>query len=170
MTEELSIKGIVKEIHEAFADVSRPEDSQIAPFEVDEDTLDCDEKDAWLALRGKQWDELDSSYIYKNYDAIYFITPSAFLYFFPAFLLAVVNKFDPEELLTYCLVTIAKASSRDVNDHWYENILLLNEVQLRAFASVMRYFDTYYPEAFDSEIDNLEAAIKNLERLMEGGI
>ena len=80
------------------------------------------------------------------------------------------TKFKSDEFLPYCLVTIAKASPRDANDHWHEDISRLNKEQLGAFSSIMRYFDTYYPEAFDSEIDNLEAAIKNLERLMEGGI
>lgn len=39
-------------------------------------------------FKGKEWRLLDSVFLKKNYDAIYALTPEAFCYYLPAFLIA----------------------------------------------------------------------------------
>jgi hypothetical protein len=77
-----------REIEAAFADAPRPADDHLVRHP---DATSGDDAEIAAAFRGKRWDELPIELLAHHHEAVFFLTPEAYRYFLPAYLIACVG-------------------------------------------------------------------------------
>lgn len=80
-------RHVAQQIEEAFADTPRPDDDQIAE-------PGGDNRDVLRALRGREWHDLSLAVITDFHVDLLVLTPEAFRYYLPAFLLAILYHYQ----------------------------------------------------------------------------
>jgi hypothetical protein len=89
-------------IKEAFADLSPPTGVDL----VTQNTMgyDAERDDITRFFFGRRWQSLSIDELRCEYSAVHFFSPAAYRYFLPAFMLAVVERFDDADLVTDSLL------------------------------------------------------------------
>jgi len=90
----------------AFADVSRPHNDDIAHHA---DCLECDEIRAYL--RGKNWEDLSFPEL-RGCQALALLTPAAFRYYLPGYMLATLSDWSEADMIPMGIVEGTKRNRR----------------------------------------------------------
>ncbi len=92
----VSSEVVVKKINESFQSLEYPGDLNIV-YDNTGNHLECMEVQE--AFRGKHWSEVNHEVLLRQKAGLFFMTPAAFRFYFPAYLLFVVQAFDQSDAL-----------------------------------------------------------------------
>jgi hypothetical protein len=87
-------------IQEAFAEVPYPGDDRIA----DHDCPECEEVREYF--RGKRWCDLQFPELRDRSESLPLLTPEAFRYFLPGYMLATLANWDEADMIPYGIIAI----------------------------------------------------------------
>jgi hypothetical protein len=109
---EVTVKASVRD---AFARTPRPPNGDLVPTVPGEDP-ECDEIVA--NFQGKTWRELSAETIQYHADSLPLLTPSAFRYYLPAYMMTSLEppsaSFHPEDVMCFVLLSL-------VPPEWHED-------------------------------------------------
>lgn len=98
------VSGLAKQIREAFADATYPGDDNLIY-----DSRDVGARQIADAFRGKHWSEVPFETLLYHNDALHFFSPEAFRFYLPAYLLAVLERYEDADILPEMLVGVLTA-------------------------------------------------------------
>lgn len=103
-------------IETAFAEGNYPGDTRLV-YDNTGRHLECNEVAA--AFRGKHWREVPLETLRRRADAIFFLTPEAYRFYLPAYLLAAVSHYDQADSIPDSVVfsLTPPSDSRDVENY-----------------------------------------------------
>jgi hypothetical protein len=108
---------LAKRIREAFADAPYPGDGNLI-YAPD----DLGAREIADAFRGKHWSEVPFETLLYHNDALHFFTDEAFRFYLPAYLLAVLERYEDADVLPEMLVGVLTAP--DPQDPGYSSFRL----------------------------------------------
>lgn len=135
MTAGRKIMGCRELIEAAFAEVPYPGDDNIA---LHENCLECDDLRAYL--RGKSWRDLKFPELRSFHESLPLLTPVAFRYFLPGYMLASLSDFEHADMIPYSIIRLGGyATDTDaVKDQAREERKRFNRRQREAIAAWLR--------------------------------
>ena len=95
--------ALVRQIRSAFSDVEYPGDDGIVPDHVG---WDPDVDEVGEAFAGKRWQDVTSEDIASQRDGLCFMTPEAFRFYLPAYLLACILDYDEADTAFGCAIML----------------------------------------------------------------
>jgi uncharacterized protein DUF6714 len=126
-------------IHEAFASTPRPLDGDLVPTDPGEDS-ECDEIAA--NFQGKTWREVSTETIQRHTDSLPLLTPSAFRYFLPAYMLASLGPasagFHPVDVMNFVLFGLVPPESNEDPKYFMARARQFNLEERQAIASYLK--------------------------------
>jgi hypothetical protein len=159
-TEDARIDALRLAIRERFPAIPIPADDDIALHECKECLAIRD------AFAGRTWDSLQPNELEARFDSLPMLSPSAFKYYLPAYLIDSLERFDPDYLV--CQFTIyAVAPDEDPEeakfiDWWRERLTLFVPQQFEVLVQFVNLARRH--EAFHGFIPSLEQANERLQR------
>ncbi len=87
--------NLIKKIERAFAELTIPHKDEIVSNLVWAGRLDLDRVETMERLTGREWQRLGRDAIVEHVDALPTLTPEAFRYYMPAFLIDVIHESMP---------------------------------------------------------------------------
>jgi len=119
-------------IESAFADVPYPGDNSIA---LHQDCFECEELRVYL--RGKTWRDLSFPKLHDFHASLPHLTPEAFHYFLPGYMLAAITHWEEVDMIPYSIVQIGgyHDDAWNVKEEARENRKIFSTEQRGAIAS-----------------------------------
>jgi hypothetical protein len=129
-------------IESAFAEVPYPGDDNIADHQ---NCLECEELRTYL--RGKTWKELSFPKLHDFHEALPLLTPEAFRFFLPGYMLAALTNWDESGMIPYSIVQIGgyHDDAWNVRDEARENRKIFSPRQREAIGSWLKDLIRYGP-------------------------
>jgi len=103
------------------------------PPQTDEITPDCFGEAARVrqSLNGQVWWSLSDELIVRNFDELPLLSPLAFHYYFPAFLIYALDHFDPDEsVVIHTVFSLAPFKTSKDDPNFAERINQFSEAQV----------------------------------------
>jgi hypothetical protein len=117
-------------IEQAFAEGSPPAAQNLCATPDDESLEETE------VFSGKQWRELDSDFLHRYRDALFWFTPEAFHYYLPAYLVAALVTGDENALYVHNLLFLIRPTRDDsLNEFRKERWEQLTDAQIQALES-----------------------------------
>ena len=161
------IAALKNRIDQAFDDAALP---QTAPL-ISHDCEECRQLERDFA--GVDWRRADAARVERNYDKLPLLTPAAFHFLLPAFLLYTLERFDAAndvgEFTLYALAP-GKDWNRDERRYWTERLKLFTGEQMEAifeFLDLMRENPVYAAKNY-SVGSKIQERLKSLKAAAEG--
>jgi uncharacterized protein DUF6714 len=142
-------------VHKAFANTSVP----LGPlFEV------ADAEGAETVFSNASWAELHPDQLRTHTAAVNFLSPSAFAYFLPAFILAALSEVGVRDSLLLRLLPAKADASRSSFTGWWTLLSQPQKNAVVAFVGWCRQVDDSLSEASIVALKNAAGPNKSLER------
>jgi hypothetical protein len=150
-----TIERAVARVRAAFDHVPYPGDNAIVPKKPYRD-LESEEIAAFL--KGKHWHELNVGMLRGEYDGdksaiLTFVTPEAFQFYLPGFLIMFLKEFDETDVIPWSVFSIFEEIAKFLN----EKVLLLDHEQFCATHEALKAILDVYLN--DEELRNAERAL-----------
>lgn len=113
-------RALVAEIEAAFADIPYPGDGAIVPNNAGPHPRNdgSEDDDARILLAGRDWRELASMSRMELGSVLAFLTPQAWRYFLPGFLLFVLTKYDKADVvIDEVISSLMPPQASDIDDN-----------------------------------------------------
>jgi hypothetical protein len=147
-------------IEAAFADVPYPGDDHIVDHQ---DCPECD--DVRDFFRGKSWRELKFPELHAFHGSLPLLTPEAFHYFLPGYMLAATMNWEQADMIPYSVITIGGYfdDAWNVKNEARENRKIFCVKQRQAIAAWLQDLGRFGPlEWRDSEDGQIEYAVNQI--------
>jgi len=137
-------QALRERIEQAFDDAEYPGDDDLV---VTDDDWEAAEIKAWL--KGKHWRDLSLDALYAHNGAVWVLTPSAYRYYLPSYLLASLED-SPDTVYDSLLAALAPPPyGLGSPDQFAERVEALNALQRDAIRSFFRDAATDYDDLPD---------------------
>lgn len=144
----------------AFADVPYPGDDNIADHQ---NCPECDDVQAFF--RGKSWRDLKFPELRDFHSSLPLLTPQAFQYFLPGYMLATMGNWDQAEMIPYGILSIGGYSDEtDAVQERREDAEIFNQKQREAIVAYLRELQSSPEWSYDGDHGIIEFAIKMILR------
>jgi hypothetical protein len=145
----MNAADIERVIRDAFTETGPPDATEIVPRH-NFVHLECDEiRDAF---RGKRWEELSVPFLTYHRDAVFFFTPRAWSYFLPAYMSAILARYDETDtMVNGLLATVTPTRNGDDEALRRSRIAALSSSQRVAFGMFIEWVAAKHPEDLESE-------------------
>ena len=136
---------LVKQIRDAFADVPYPGDNHLSY-----NPEDLGANQIADAFRGKHWTEVPFETLLYHNDALHFFTDEAFHFYLPAYLLAVLERYDDADILPEMLVGVLTAPDPEAPDYSFfqQKFKSFTSAQEAAVKAFLEYLMKTYPDHY----------------------
>lgn len=146
------------EIEAAFADTKYPGDDRLV-YDNSGYHLECNEIAA--AFRGKDWRELSVEMLRYHAQSLAFMTPEAYRFYLPAYLIAAALHYDEADIIPDAVVFNLIPPSEDWLFHMYRQKMQgLTAAQRRAIRSWLQFLKEHHGE--DDLVGNLDQALASV--------
>lgn len=147
----------VDAIGEAFRDASYPGDDHLV--EKSKMGFNFEQNDIEQALRQKKWRDLDLATLKQS--SKYFLTPEAFVYYLPAYLIVSIIHFKEADVIPVdCLMTIDPGLA--VKSNWLPKLERIKSLMsspkrmaIRAYVEFMRDYHSRELDGYDFDIQRI---------------
>ena len=153
------VAQLKEKILEAFADVSYPGDDQLVTHS------DCFERDAIRTFfKGKHWRDINLEWLNREYSqdpsaCLGFMTPQAFRYYLPAYLLISIDNFTESDVIpeaTVWKLTAPEHAGSDM-DRFMERMEGLTKKQVQAIRTFLEFWKAEHVQDHESRNDSVIA-------------
>jgi hypothetical protein len=130
-------KSICDTIHRTFGDIPYPGDDDIVPRDMKNDRSS---QEVRRAFRGKPWQSLTKEEVYRHCDDLVFMTPEAYHFFLPGFMVHCL--LTPLEVNTACssiVYELAPPEQIEDQEWWRQRVSLFNRMQGEAIVEFLIY-------------------------------
>ena len=150
------IKNLEQLVFKAFDGLDYPGDNHIVQAKP---YFDKEREAISALLRSKKWTEVNFKTLKLNYlgdisSILLFLTPSAFVYYYPSFLLISLREFELSDVTAFSSVNFFCKSQQEngnSDSFKFERVSLFSETQLKVIKLVFEYLDREYGNSFDRE-------------------
>lgn len=145
-------------IEVAFAGVGYPGDDRLV-YDTSGCCLEC--KDVAAAFRGKHWKEIPLDVLRYHSSAIFFLTPEAYRFYLPAYLIAGSVNYDEADVIPDSVVfSITPPSDERDFDDYRRKMEGFTPLQRKALRSFLEFLKKHHAEDFPlGELDKALASL-----------
>jgi hypothetical protein len=148
-----------QQIETAFAEVEYPGDDRLV-YDTSGDHLECNEVAA--AFRGKHWKEIPLDTLRYHSSGIFFLTPEAYRFYLPAYLIAGSLHYDQADLIPDSVVSSITPPSDERNFDVYQRRMEgLTPPQRKALRSFLQFLKLHHAE--DDPLGDLDKALASVK-------
>jgi hypothetical protein len=138
------------DIERSFADAPPPEFSEIV---YDDSPRHLEGQWIRNSLAGCHWQKLTCADLLEHEASIYFMTPVAFRFFLPAYLICSLNPIEADAVADSIINSLSPPPlGVGTTEEFMSRISLLQSDELSSVASFFRYFDTYHRDSYPDDI------------------
>jgi hypothetical protein len=142
----ISAAQLESEINEAFSGAHYPGDDNVA---YDQTSGHLEGSAVAAKFRGKSWQALNTGFLRRNADSIFFFSPAGYVYFLPAFMLATIHDFKRADMIPLnTVVSLSPSLSQAQSETFSARIRGLTLEQRKVVARFLAYLDRLYADYF----------------------
>lgn len=151
----LNAEELRHEIEAAFAETKYPGDDRLV-YDNSGDHLECNEVAA--AFRAKEWRELSVDMLRRHSQSLFFMTPEAYRFYLPAYLIAALLDYDKADTISDSVVfsLIPPSDDRDA-ESYRQRMQGFTSAQRQVIRSFLEFMKQHH--GGDDALGNLDRAL-----------
>jgi hypothetical protein len=147
-----------KVIKTAFATVEYPGDEHLV-YDTSGYHLECNQISA--IFRGRHWLQLASEMLRKESSALYFMTPAAYRYYLPAYIIECIMNYEQADVIPETVVhSLIAPCDEKALEAYRRRMESFTPVQLKAILTFLRYMEANHQE--DNALGDFDHALKSV--------
>ena len=136
-------------IYTAFAGTSTPHSSDVV-YDNSGDHLECEEVRG--AFEGRAWHEIPLPELTFHAQALFFFTPTAWAYYLPAYLLAVIEGYSQSDSILGAIVSsLLTSQDPSLQSIRVARVAALTHAQREAAKAFFEWVRAYHPDDVDED-------------------
>lgn len=136
-------------LYDAFADTFAPGVDEIVPDYWD---FDLERTEIRNAFAGRAWHEIPAGMLAEHRQALFFLTPSAWSYYLPAYMLATIDAYsEADSALTEVVGSLTPNCDPEIEAIRKERLAALTERQRDLLSRFIEWAADEHPEDIDDD-------------------
>jgi hypothetical protein len=139
---------LARKIERTFATVPYPGDSDLV-YDNSGDHLECSE--VAEAFRGRNWKDLDLDFLRYHAQSIFFLSPAAYRFYLPAYLLVSLRSFAEADTIPGTIIgslTAPKGQNPEDMDFFLRTVRMFEPEQREAITAFLEFMANTHQDSF----------------------